>query len=77
MAEIIYTVEEQIGVLSQNGKYSVEVNVINWNNKGAKVDIRRWSEEEDGKRAGKGTTLTHDEAQKLVELLTDYLKGAK
>ena len=70
----LYEIKAQIGVIgkpSYKGD-TLQVNVVNWNRTKDKVDIRRWSENYE--KAGKGITLTFEEAKKLVALLTEYLK---
>lgn len=70
MAEFNYKIEKQIGLVSKNGAYSKEVNLISYNGAPAKIDIRNWTEQEDGsKRMGKGITLTFAEAKSLANYL--------
>lgn len=72
--EKLYEIKAQIGTIgkpSYKGD-TLQVNVVNWNKTKDKVDIRRWSENYE--RAGKGITLTFEEAKTLVALLTEYLK---
>lgn len=68
MAEIKYEIKKEIGVLSQNAKgWRKELNLISWNGGAPKYDIRDWAP--DHEKMGKGTTLTAEEAEKLVVLL--------
>lgn len=68
MAEIKYEITENIGVLSENAKgWTKELNLVSWNDRDPKYDIREWSPEHD--RMGKGITLTDEEVSKLKELL--------
>ncbi len=68
MAELKYEITEKIGVLSENAKgWTKELNMVSWNEKDAKYDIREWSP--DHSRMGKGVTLTVDELASLKELL--------
>ena len=65
--EIKYEVVEQIAVLSENSKgCRKELNLISWNDKDPKYDIRDWSP--DGKMR-KGVTLTDEEARVLLKAL--------
>jgi hypothetical protein len=65
--EIKYEVVEQIAVLSENSKgWRKELNLISWNDKDPKYDIRDWSP--DGKMR-KGVTLTDEEARVLLKAL--------
>ena len=68
MADIKYEIKKEIGVISEGKKgWKKELNLISWNDKEAKYDIRDWNE--DPSKIGKGITLTKDEAVKLIELL--------
>ena len=72
--EKLYEIKEQIGTIgkpSYKGD-TLQVNIVNWNKTKDKVDIRRWSENYE--RAGKGVTLTYEEAKTLLALLTEYFK---
>jgi hypothetical protein len=70
MPDITYEVKEEIGVISeaQTG-WTRQVNMISWNNREPKLDIRDWAPERE--KAGKGITLTKEEVIKL----RDYLNG--
>ena len=68
MADIKYEIKKDIGVISEGKKgWKKELNLISWNDKEAKYDIRDWNE--DHSKIGKGITLTKDEVVKLIELL--------
>jgi hypothetical protein len=68
MSEIKYEIIKKIGVLSKSGSgWSKELNLISWNDRDAKYDIRDWSA--DGGKMGKGVTLSKDELLALKELL--------
>ena len=70
MAEIKYEIKENIGVLSENNKgWSKELNLISWNDREAKYDIREWSPEHE--KMGKGITLSSEELIKLRDLLNN------
>lgn len=68
MSEIKFEIVEEIGILSEreNG-WKKEVNLISWNDREPKYDIRDWSENHE--KMGKGVTLTKEEINKLVEVL--------
>ena len=73
MAEIKYEIIEQLGVLSETEKgWKKELNLISWNNREPKYDIRDWSENHE--KMGTGITLTEDEAKKLRNILNNNLK---
>lgn len=68
MAEIKYEIEKELGVLSQSSKgWNKELNLISWNGKSAKYDLRDWDSEH--LKMTKGITLSLDEAKALKELL--------
>jgi len=68
MAEIKFEVTEHIGVLSESAKgWTKELNLISWNDREPKYDIRDWSPERE--KMGKGITLSADEINELKELL--------
>ena len=71
MPEIKSEVVKEIGILSTSkSNWNREVNIIRWNDGKPKLDIRDWAPEHE--RAGKGITLTAEEAAVLKELLADY-----
>lgn len=68
MADIKYEIEKELGVISESAKgWSKELNLISWNGKEAKYDLRDWSPEHE--KMGKGITLSKDELIELKELL--------
>lgn len=70
MADIKYEIEKEIGVISESAKgWTKELNLISWNGKKAKYDLRDWSPEHE--KMGKGITLTIDELKALRKLLNE------
>ena len=68
MPDIKYEIIETIGILSESSKgWKKELNLISWNDKDPKYDLRDWSP--DHERMGKGVTLTKDELRELREIL--------
>ncbi len=68
MAEIQFEIIREIGVLSEAGRgWKKERNLVSWNGREAKYDLREWSP--DHNRMGKGVTLTLEELRVLQELL--------
>ncbi|MGP4042035.1 YdbC family protein [Gracilibacillus sp. D59] len=64
MAGIKYEIIEQVAVLSESPKgWQKEVNLISWNDREPKYDIRDWAP--DHEKMGKGVTLTSEEWQAL------------
>lgn len=73
MPEIKYEIVEKIGVLSTTDKgWSKELNLVSWNDREPKYDLRDWNENHD--KMGKGITVTRDELDKLKETLDGYNK---
>ena len=69
MADIKFEITKKIGVLSESNKgWTKELNMVSWNGRDAKFDIREWSPGHE--RMGKGVTLTHDEAKLLSKLIS-------
>ncbi|MBW9173380.1 YdbC family protein [Clostridium estertheticum] len=69
MADIKFEIKKTAGVLSESTKgWNKELNLISWNDKEAKYDIRDW--DADHKKMGKGITLTIEELKGLKELLS-------
>lgn len=70
MAEIKFEIKETLGVLSESTKgWKKELNLISWNGKEPKYDLRDWAPER--AKMGKGVTLTVDELKILKEILND------
>ena len=68
MAKIKYAITEKIGVLSTSASgWTKELNLISWNERASKYDIRAWSP--DHEKMGKGVTLLEEELKALKELL--------
>jgi hypothetical protein len=68
MSEIKYEIVKRIGVLSKSASgWAKELNLISWNDRDAKYDLRDWSA--DGVKMGKGVTLSKEELLALKELL--------
>lgn len=68
MSEIKYEIIKKIGVLSKSASgWAKELNLISWNDREPKYDIRDWSP--DREKMGKGVTLSTEELSALRELL--------
>ena len=68
MKEIQYEIVKEIAVLSTSDSgYTKEINLISWNGKEPKYDIRSFSPNRE--KCGKGITLTETEAMALFESL--------
>jgi hypothetical protein len=73
MPDLKFEIHQTIACLSkeQNG-WAKELNLISWNGRDAKYDIRAWSA--DRTRMGKGVTLTKEELIALKFALNDLLQ---
>lgn len=70
MADIKFEIKETTGVISESSKgWKKELNLISWNDKEPKFDIRDWDTEH--KKVGKGITLTVEELKKLRYVLNE------
>ncbi|WP_017414210.1 YdbC family protein [Clostridium tunisiense] len=70
MAEIKFEIKEILGVVSESSKgWKKELNLISWNDKEPKFDLREWDPNHE--KMGKGVTLSREELQKLKELLNN------
>lgn len=70
MADIKYDIAEEIGILSEGTKgWRKEINLVSWNDREPKYDIRDWSAQHE--KMGKGITLTAEEIKKLRDILND------
>ena len=68
--EITFQIEESIGVLQEERRgWRKEFNLVSWNGKPAKYDIRAWSA--DHQKMDRGVTLTAGELTALKKLLIE------
>jgi hypothetical protein len=68
VSDIKYEIVKQIGILSKSASgWTKELNLISWNDREAKYDLRDWSP--DREKMGKGVTLSREELLALKELL--------
>lgn len=71
MAELKFEITEHIAVLSESSKgWTKELNLISWNGREPKYDIRDWAPNHE--KMGKGVTITKEELDKLKEVLGSY-----
>ena len=74
MKEIQYKIVKEIAVLSTGDSgYTKEINLISWNGKEPKYDIRSFSPNRE--KCGKGITLNADEASGLLKALQKELNS--
>jgi len=68
MAKIKFEIIKNIGVLSESSKgWTKELNLISWNDREPKYDLRDWDPEHE--KMAKGVTLTEEELRLLRDLL--------
>ena len=71
MDNIDYEIVMQIGLLSQSPTgWTKEVNLISWNGRAPKYDIRDWAPGH--QKLGKGVTLSREEILALRDLLNSW-----
>lgn len=70
MANIKYEIKEEIAVISEGSKgWNKELNLVSWNDREPKYDLRDWSI--DKQKMGKGITLSKDEIIALRKALNE------
>lgn len=68
--EIKFSIVHHIGVLAEGTKgWKKEVNMVTWNDRPPKLDIREWDEQH--AKMGKGITLSSEETFILRGFLAD------
>jgi hypothetical protein len=71
MAEFNFEIIKHIGVIGEGSKgWKKEVNIVKWNNRNPKVDIRDW--DENHVKMGRGVTLSKEEVSELKKLLENF-----
>ena len=73
-----FKINQMIGAIGEGSRgWRKEVNIVSWNDRAARLDIRDWNETHSS--MGKGITLTGSEARTLLNLLNqtdlDALEG--
>jgi hypothetical protein len=70
MADIKFEIVKKIGILSTSEKgWTKELNLVSWNDRPAKYDIRDWDAEH--QTMSKGITLSKEELVALKALLAE------
>ena len=70
MAKVNYEIVKQIGVVSESKTgWTKELNLISWNDREPKYDLRDWAP--DHEKMGKGITLTKEEVDELTKILSE------
>jgi len=67
-----FEITEEIGVLSESASgWKKELNLVSWNDRNPKYDIRDWDPAHE--KMGKGITLTREESLALRDMLNKAL----
>ena len=70
MAELKYEIIETIAIISESPKgWTKELNLVSWNGRDPKYDLRDWAPEKE--KMGKGVTLTKEELETLKTKLQE------
>lgn len=70
MVGIKYDIVKEVGVVSENSSgWTKEINLISWNDRAPKYDIRDWAPGHE--KMGKGVTLSADELRELKRILNE------
>ena len=68
MADLKYEIKKSLGVIGEGTKgWKKEVNLVSWNDRKPKLDIRDWDETHE--KMGKGITLNEQEIRTLKDQL--------
>lgn len=68
MPDINYEIKKHIATLSTSSRgWTKELNLVSWNGREPKYDIRDWAPEHE--KMGKGVTLGEEEARELLKAL--------
>jgi hypothetical protein len=72
MDSIKFDIVKHFGIISsEKSGWKKEMNLVSWNGRTPKLDIRDWSPEHE--KMSKGITLTEEEAVQLSEMLVSIL----
>ena len=69
-SELKFEIRKNLGVIGEGTKgWKKEVNVVSWNDRKPKLDIRDW--DENHSKMGKGVTLNREEVIELKRVLNE------
>lgn len=70
MAEFSYEIIKHIGTVSESPKgWKRELNLVSWNGRDPKYDLRDWSPNHE--KMGKGITLSKEELTSLAVIISE------
>ena len=75
MAEIKFDIKETLITLTESEEWNKEVNLVSWNGREYKLDIRVWNKSHT--KMKKGIVLTNEEMRKILESeeIKEFLKS--
>ena len=74
MAELKYEIVQHLATNAEGSKgWSKELNLVSWNERDPKFDLREWSP--DHTKMGKGITLTYEEMQAVCDAFADFAEN--
>lgn len=75
MAEIKFDIKETLITLTESEEWNKEVNLVSWNGREYKFDIREWNKSHT--KMKKGIVLTNEEMRKILESeeIKEFLKS--
>jgi len=70
MSDLKFEIKRGIGTIGEGTKgWKKEVNIISWNDRKPKLDIRDWNDTHE--KMGKGVTLSKEEVTELKKLMDE------
>ncbi|MCL1631083.1 PC4/YdbC family ssDNA-binding protein [Sporolactobacillus sp. CPB3-1] len=74
-SEVTFSIVTHYGIIAtENSGWTKELNLVSWNAREAKFDIRSWAP--DKKKMGRGITLTNVECDTLRNLLNRHFPSS-
>lgn len=72
-----FEIVKHLGVISdrpdhEDNKWTKEINLVSWNGREPKIDIREW--DENHIRMSKGITLTNEETEQVCMILHTFMR---
>lgn len=68
MTDLKFEIKKSLGIIGEGTKgWKKEVNMVSWNDRKPKLDIRDWDETHE--KMGKGVTLSKEEVEELKKLI--------
>jgi hypothetical protein len=70
MSDLVFEIKKNIGIIGEGTKgWKKEVNIVSWNQRKPKLDIRDWNDTHE--KMGRGVTLSREEVAELKKLLEE------